>query len=265
MTDTTDLTDFRALVETLPPGPGRVVVTTGDLATIRFDHEPSRNALDPAMMVALSDAIEAVRDARVVVLSGAHRTFCSGGNLGAVRSHLAMPGAGRAFGAFMQDALDRLAALDAIVIAVVEGAALGGGAELVVTADLVVAAPDARIGFVHARLGVSPGFGGGGRLVSRVGPRAALQVLAFARVLGAAEAHAIDLVDEVDPDPHARADALATELLALPAAAVRGAKRVVRAAAPPVGRTEELEVFAELWGGPDHQRALAGNAREPRR
>lgn len=259
------MTDFRALVATLPEGDGRVVVTPGDIATIRFDHAPSRNALDPKMMVALADAVESLREARVVVLSGAGGTFCSGGNLGAVRTHLAMPGAGRVFGAFMQDALDRLAALDAIVIAVVEGAALGGGAELVATADVVVAAPDARVGFVHARLGVSPGFGGGGRLVGRVGPRAALRVLAFARVLDAAEALAIGLVDEVDPDPHARAAALAAELLALPAAAVRGAKRVVRAATPPLGRTEELEVFATLWGGPDHQLALSQSARAPRR
>ncbi len=252
------MTDFRTLATSLPPAPGRVVVTPGEIATIRFDDAGTRNALDPAMMVALADAPDLVRDARVVILSGAHRTFCSGGNLAAVRTHLALPGAGRVFGAFMQAALDHLAELDAIVIAVVEGAALGGGAEIVATADVVVAAPDARIGFVHARLGVSPGFGGGGRLVARVGPRAALQVLAFARVLDAGDALAVGLVDEVDPHPHARADALARELLALPASAVRGAKRVVRAASPlPLGRVEELEVFSTLWGGPDHQRALA--------
>lgn len=254
------MTNFRELVSTLPPGPGRVVVTTGDVATIRLDHAPSRNALDPGMMVALADGIDAVQHARVVVISGAHGTFCSGGNLGAVRAHLAVPGAGRAFGAFMQGALDRLAALDAMVIAVVEGAALGGGAELVATADVVVAAPDARIGFVHARLGVSPGFGGGGRLVARVGPRAALEILAFARVLSASEARTLGLVDRIDPEPHAHAAALAQELLSLPAAAVRGAKRVVRAATPPIGRFEELEVFAELWGGPDHQQALMPKA-----
>ncbi|MDP2313916.1 MAG: enoyl-CoA hydratase/isomerase family protein [Pseudomonadota bacterium] len=254
------MTDFRALVATLPPADGRVIATAGDIGTIRFDHAASRNALDPAMMVALADAVDTVRDARVVLVSGAHGTFCSGGNLGAVRTHLAVPGAGHAFGSFMQLALDRLAALDAIVIAVVEGSALGGGAEIVVAADFVVAAPTARIGFVHARLGVSPGFGGGGRLVTRVGPHAALRVLAFARVLTAAEAQAIGLVDEVDADPHARARALADELLALPAAAVRGAKRVVRAGSPPAGREEELEVFTALWGGPDHQLAL-----EPKR
>lgn len=252
------MTDFRAWAGTLAAGDGRVHVEPGPVARIRFDHAATRNALDPRMMVALADAAETVRGARVVILSGEHGTFCSGGNLGAVREHLAVPGAGRSFGAFMQVAVDRLAGSDAIVIAAVEGAALGGGAELVVAADLVIAAPTARIGFVHAKLGVSPGFGGGGRLVARVGPRAALRTLAFGNTLGAAEALGVGLIDEVDADPRARAEALAAELLALPEAAVRGAKRIV--AAHPPGRAAELEVFAELWGGPAHRRAL-----EPRR
>jgi enoyl-CoA hydratase/carnithine racemase len=239
-----------------------VRVEPGAVAHIRLDHPATRNALDPAMMVALADAVDTVRDARVVLLSGEAGTFCSGGNLGAVRVHLAAPGAGAIFGAFMQRAVDSLAALPGIVIAAVEGAALGGGAELVVAADVVVASPSARIGFVHARLGVSPGFGGGGRLVARVGPRAALRTLAFARTLCAADALAIGLVDEIDPDPVGRARALADELIALPEAAVRGAKRVVQAAAAPsaTARAEELAVFAALWGGDDHLRAL-----EPRR
>jgi enoyl-CoA hydratase/carnithine racemase len=254
------MTNFRAWAATVPAGPGVVHVEPGDVAWIRFDHAATRNALAPHMMVALADAAEAVRGARVVILAGEHGTFCSGGNLGAVREHLAVPGAGATFGAFMQAAVDSLANLDAIVIAAVEGAALGGGAELVAAADVVVAAPTARIGFVHAKLGVSPGFGGGGRLVGRVGPRSALQVLAFGRTLAAEDARAIGLVDEVHADPRARARALAAELLAVPEAAVRGAKRLVRAAAPPPGRDTELAVFTALWGGPDHQRA-----REPRR
>ena len=248
--------DLRALVERMGPQEGRVHVEPGDLAWIRLDHAPTRNALDPAMMVAFADAVDAVADARVVILTGEGGTFCSGGNLGAVRAHLARPGEGAGFGAFMQAAVDRLAGLDAIVIAAVEGAALGGGAELVTAADVVVAAPTARIGFVHARLGVSPGFGGGARLVRRIGPVRALQALAFARTFSGDEGHAVGLVDEVHADPRARARALAAELLALPADAVRGAKRIVCAAAPLVGQEEELLVFDALWGGEAHLAAL---------
>jgi enoyl-CoA hydratase/carnithine racemase len=253
------MTDFRAWASTLPSGVGRVHIDPGPVAWIRVDDASTRNALDPHMMVALADAADAVRGARVVILTGEHGTFCSGGNLGAVRDHLAVPGAGATFGAFMRGAVDRLTALDAIVIAAVDGAALGGGAEFVAAADLVVAAPSARIGFVHARLGVSPGFGGGAHLVRRVGPSAALRLLAFAKVLPAVEAHALGLVDELADNPRARAAELAAELLAIPDASLRGAKRLVRAAAP-AGRDEELAIFAELWGGPAHRKAL-----EPRR
>ncbi|MFN7144703.1 MAG: enoyl-CoA hydratase-related protein, partial [Myxococcota bacterium] len=98
------MTDFRAWAATLPPGAGRVHVDApiDGVAWIRLDHAATRNALDPAMMLAFADATDIVRDARVVILTGESHTFCSGGNLVAVRDHLAVPGAGHAFGAFMQ-------------------------------------------------------------------------------------------------------------------------------------------------------------------
>ncbi len=254
---------FRAWVAGLPPAPGRIRVAPGIVATVTIDHPETRNALAPHMMVAFADAISEVRGARVVILSGEGGTFCSGGNLGAVQAHLVpsteagRPSMGAIFGAFMQAAVDALAGLDAVVIAAAEGAAMGGGAELLTAADIVVAAPTARVGFVHARLGVSPGFGGGGRLVARVGAARALRILAFAEVLSAEEALAAGIVDELAAAPLPRAEALAARLCLLPEAAVRGAKRVVHAAAyPGEARQEELAVFAGLWGGPDHLRAL---------
>ena len=255
------MVDLRALVRELPAGAGRVHVEVGDISWIRLDHPATRNALDPAMMVAFADAVEAVRGARVVILTGEAGAFCSGGNLGAVREHLAVAGAGASFGAFMQQTVDRLAALDAIVIAAVEGPALGGGAELVTAADVVIAGPTARFGFVHARLGVSPGFGGGARLVRRVGPTRALHALAFARTWSAADALAAGLADELHADPRSRAVALAHELLPLPEAAVRGAKRLVLGAAPLPAHEEELRVFDALWGGDAHLAALDGRRR----
>lgn len=251
--------DFRAWAATLPPAAGRVRATAGDLAEIAIDAPTTRNALDPAMMVGLADAIEAVRGARVVVLRGEGGHFCSGGDLNAVRRHLVSKG-GRALGAFMQATLGALAALDAIVIGVLQGAALGGGAELLAACDLVHAAPDAKVGWVQARMGVSPGFGGGTRLVRRVGPRAALALMATARPLSAAEALVVGLVDVVEADPIAGARARAADLLAIDADALRGAKRVVRAAAAlpdAEALAAELDVFDALWGGPGHLRALA--------
>lgn len=243
------MTDFRAWASRVPAGEGRIVVEPGPISTIRIDHAATRNALDPAMMLALADVADAVRGARVLVITGANGAFCSGGNLGAVREHLAVPGAGAAFGAFMDAAVGSLTELDAVVIAAVDGAALGGGAELAIAADIVVGAPTARIGFVHARLGVSPGFGGGRRLLDRVGRRVATQVLTFARTYDAPAALALGLFDEVHAAPFERAMDLANELLQVPEGALRGARRVARG-------EDERTVFADLWGGPEHQAAL---------
>lgn len=248
---------FRAWVASLGPAPGEIRVEPGELATITLSAPATRNALTPQMMVAFADAVGAVAGARVVLLRGEGASFCSGGDLGAVRAHLARPGGGRLLAALMHEATEALAGGDALVVAAVDGPALGGGAELLTVADHVVAGPNAKVGWVQARLGVSPGFGGGARLVARVGPRRALALLAEARVLDAREALAAGLVDELVEEPEAHARRLAARWLALPEGALRAAKRVVRAAA---GRAEalaeEARIFDGVWGSAEHLAAL---------
>ena len=255
------MSQFRAWVEALPPSEGRIRVVAGPVAEIVIDHPPTRNALTPRMMVALADAIGAVSTARVVILRGEGNAFCSGGNLDAVRTHLFAEGTGRALGAFMHRAVNDLAALDAPVIAVVEGPALGGGAELLTGCDFVYASPSARIGFIQARLGVAPGFGGGTRLTRRLGPRLALQLLTESEPVPAA---ACPLVDRVDPDPLVAARERAAALLRIPETALSAAKRIVVAAAnqsQSAAMAHELDEFAALWGGPAHRAALKDRSR----
>jgi len=254
---------FRRWVDTLPPSEGVVSVTYGTVAEILLDHPPTRNALSPSMMVELADAVEGVVDARVVILRGAGGSFCSGGNLQAVREHLVRPGGGADLVSFMQATTGRLASLGPVVIGVAEGHALGGGAELLTACDFVVAAPDARIGFVQARLGVSPGFGGGTRLVARVGRSTALRLLTGGPVV-ATEALALGLVDLVREDALTAARAWAAELSELPPDALRAARRLVDAAAVlPADEALAVErtLFAELWGGPAHLAALDAASR----
>lgn len=249
------MTDFRAWVATLPELPGAVRVEGGEIV---LDHPSTRNALHPRMMVTLADAIAAWQGPAMIV-RGAGDAFCSGGNLGVVRDHLAVAGAGAAFGGFMTGALDRLWELDTITIAAVTGPALGGGAELLATCDLVVAAPTATIGFVHARLGVSPGFGGGARLVARVGSQAALRLLVTAERVDAREALRIGLVDEIADDPVARARELADRIRSMPAESVAAGKRIAREGARggfASARAAEAAAFAALWGGPAHRASL---------
>jgi len=163
--------------------------------------------------------------------------------------------------AIMGDALNRLSGVHAVVVAAVEGAALGGGAEILSAVDVVVAGQGARIGFIHASLGVSPGWGGGGRLVRRVGSARALQVLALAQRMSATEASAMGIVDRVVPDGDAvaAAERFAADVCQQPTSAVRGAVAVARAWRddPQSAASEERAVFSSLWGGPEHVQALA--------
>ena len=236
----------------LPRGRGYVnLAYHGPWATVTLASPETRNAMSPGMMADLEAAVTALErwDGVAVILTGAgERAFCSGGDLNAVEESLTAPGAGEGMSAFMGATLDRLASLPTVVIAAVEGAALGGGAELLTAVDLVVAGRGATIGFVQAALGVSPGWGGGHRLVTRVGARRALALLAFARRLSASEALAAGLVDRVVEDGRALAEAegLAGDLAAL----------------PPVGDpTVERAVFSALWGGEAHLKALARSRR----
>lgn len=254
---------------TLPRGGGCIRLERfGGRAEIAIDNPAARNALTPGMMADLGGIVEELEhfDAGVAVLirgvesaSGA-RAFCAGGHLGAVQRSLLDADAAAGMCAWMTGLLDRLAGLPMVVVAAVEGAALGGGAELLTVADYVVAGDDARIGFVHAALGVSPGWGGARRLVGRVGGRRAVGLLARAERLDPRRARDIGLVDEVVRAGEAVAAARRwlEPVEACPPEAVRGVVRAVR-------EGDEAAVFTALWGGPAHRRALDRIASLPRR
>ena len=252
--------DLRSFAATLPPGEGRVRCLGGPIAEIVFDHPARKNALDAHMMIAFADAVDAIAAAgsALVILRGEGDAFCSGGDLKAVREHLVNPGVGACVQAWMAGAVDRLQQSGIFVLGVATGPALGGGAELLAACDLVFASPSARVGWVQARLGVSPGFGGGERLFRRVGVRRGLRLLVEAQVLTAAEAAEVGLVDRIDADPLDAAREWAKRALALPPEALRGAVGVARgfAGGAPEGRRVERGVFESLWGSEAHLAAL---------
>jgi len=240
----------------LPRGGGHVSLhIDGSTAILTLDQPARRNAISPGMMADLADAASALEaDASVgaLIVTGAPGAFCAGGDLSAVRTTLMQPGAGAGMCAFMTDTLDRISALPVVIFAAVDGYALGGGAELITVADVVFAAEGATVGFVHAALGVSPGWGGGRRLAARIGAKRALCVLAFAERMSAAEAQAVGIVDTVVTEGTAleAAQARAARLARRPVAAVRAAVRIARGG-------DEAALFSALWGGPDHRAALA--------
>ena len=153
---------------------------------------------------------------------------------------------------YMTETLDRIASLPMAVIAAVEGAALGGGAELLTVCDWVFLSESSLIGFVHASLGVSPGWGAAKRLIANVGKRNTMQILCLAKKMKAEEAVDLGLADQVCAVGGAlmEAHALAKELASRPIASVQAAIRLCR------NPSLETEIFVDLWGGEAHRRAL---------
>ncbi len=255
---------MKGVLDDLPRGPGAVHLRVeGAWARLTIDNPDAANAISPGMMVDIAqhvEQLEASRIAAVLVHGSGLRAFCSGGDLRAVQQHLLDPGAAAAMSEVMGDVLDRLWRLPAVIVAAVEGAAVGGGAEILSACDVVFASDSAKIGFVHSRLGVSPGWGGGGRLVHRVGARHALQVLASGSRMTTSEALSRGLVDySVAPGTAVgAAQSWCEALCAQPLDAIRGAARLVKTWRDDSaqGGSTERAVFAQLWGSPSHVEAL---------
>jgi enoyl-CoA hydratase/carnithine racemase len=204
------------------------------VATITVDNPPV-NALSDPTLIGLREAAEEAAgraDVRAVVLTGAgEQAFIAGADLRALAPALGPGGdaslmhehvglTGPAFAA--------LTALEAPLIAAVQANAVGGGLELALCCDLIVAARGAKFGLPEVTLGLMPGGGGTQRLARRIGAGAALELILGGRVIDAERALAIGLVNAVADDAPAEARALAARLARLPAVAVRSAKRAVR-------------------------------------
>lgn len=235
----------------------------GSAMVLTIDRPDAGNSISEAVARRLRDHLEecgARADLRAIVLTGrGDRFFCAGGDVKQYRSIQTEPQLERLFG-FLRSTLEVIERLDKVVIAAINGYALGGGAELSLACDLRVGERGAKIGFPQVRLGVSPAWHGARRLVELVGRGRALQMLLAGEPVEMEEAHRLGLVDIVAPEGAAVAAALAwAEKLERAAPLAIGAvKKVVLAAAreasPRSARTEE-EVFAKLWFSEDHREA----------
>lgn len=167
-----------------------------------------------------------------VLLTGTGRAFCAGAD---VREYTGCTT--EQFEAFQRLARDVTAGLSTgplPVIAVINGVALGGGLELALACDLVVAAADAAFGFPEVKLGLLPGGGGTQRAARLLGPWRTKELLMSGRSIPAHEALAVGLVNRIsDPNQSAMEAAmrLVGELASSGPDAVRAAKRLVEAAA----------------------------------
>jgi enoyl-CoA hydratase/carnithine racemase len=229
------------------------------VAILTIDRPEVRNAISPATMDALDQALDAAAEADVLVLRGSgDRAFVSGGDLkelAKIRTHEEAV----AMALRMRRVCDRIATFPAPVVAALNGHALGGGAEVAVAADIRVAADDIRIGFTQASLAIMPAWGGAERLAGLVGRSQALLLITTGEKIGTAEAHRIGLIDRVYPraafDESWRA--LARRIAASPA---RPIKSVIARAVPhehPAHERSAATAFATLWTSDAHWAAAA--------
>lgn len=140
----------------------------------------ARNAINTDMVRGLEELLETARkqDVRMVVIRGMGGTFCSGADLHEVRSLIDEPAALRAFLVRLGRVLEDLERAPWVSVAIVDGHAVAGGCELVLSCDIAVASEDAWIGDRHAEYGLAPAAGGSVRLMERV-PEAVARYLMF--------------------------------------------------------------------------------------
>ena len=196
------------------------------VALVELDHGKANTLCVDLLDQLHAVAVELTDDPPgAVVVTGRGRMFAAGAEI----SEFGGPDEARAIGAAFHRALDAVAAVPRLVVAAVNGVALGGGCELALACDVRVAAEGARLGQPEILLGIIPGGGGTQRLARLVGPAKAKYLIVTGRQVGAEEARAIGLVDEVAPDDELteRALALAAEVAAGPLAAQAMAKRAV--------------------------------------
>jgi enoyl-CoA hydratase len=185
-----------------------LVTTDGSVGLVTLNRPKALNALNADLLKELVDALEGFdRDdaIRSIVLTGSDRAFAAGADIKemAPQSYMDMFKAN-----FFADANDRIAAVRKPMIAAVAGWALGGGCELAMLCDFIIAADTAKFGQPEINLGVMPGIGGTQRLTRFVGKSKAMEMCLTGRNMDAAEAERAGLVSRVVPAAELMAEAM---------------------------------------------------------
>jgi 3-hydroxyacyl-CoA dehydrogenase len=185
----------------------------GEIAVVTVDNPPV-NALKHEVRAGLAEALGQARDdgaVKAVVIACAGRTFFAGADITEFGKPPQAPG--------LHDVIAAIEAMPKPVVAALHGTSLGGGFELALACHFRVAVPGARVGLPEVKLGLLPGAGGTQRLPRLVGPEKALQMIVTGEPIGAADARADGIIDEI----------VEGDLIA---AAIDFARRIVREGRP---------------------------------
>ena len=242
----------------------------GRIATLTINRPDALNALNTQVMTELTDAIIKIDrepSIAVTILTGEGRAFAAGADIKEMqKQEFADMYVGDFFGAW-----DRFAAARKPIIAAVNGFALGGGCEMAMMCDIVIASEKAKFGQPEIKLGVSPGMGGSQRLTKLVGKARAMDLILTGRMIDATEADKIGLVSRVVPhdDLLKVASEIATTIAGFGLPSIMACKEMVQRA-DELGVTEgvkfERRLFHGLFGTADQKEGMTAfvEKREPK-
>ena len=237
-----------------------LVETRGRVGLVTLNRPQALNSLNHALMRELMDALDAFdkNDAvGAMVITGNDKAFAAGADIKEMadesaldmtrNDHLAVFG--------------RIRTIQKPVIAAVSGWALGGGCELALSCDMIIASESAKFGLPEVTIGVIPGAGGTQRLVRAVGKSIAMEMILNERKLNAQEALHFGLANRVAPLSDYLNDALklAEEIASRAPLAVRAAKRAINHSYESFlkdGLDEERQIFYNLFGTEDQKEGM---------
>jgi len=238
------------------------------IAVLTLNNTRRLNSMTGKMMVDMADCVselELWKEGKGLIMCGKGGNLCSGGDLTFVRKALHY---GDEMAAYQHDTLTRLLNLPLISVALVQGHTLGGGAELSTACDYRVMSPNAKIGFVQIKMGLTTAWGAATRLTRLLGRRKAIDLLCSARILLPSAAFHEGLVDYVIPriceDELKETKAwLMRNFCNYDVSIMRAIKSLVVNAdlTGDFGHAldNERKLFAQTWGGPVQRRALEAN------
>jgi enoyl-CoA hydratase len=238
-----------------------IVETRGHVGLIRLNRPQALNALNSALIRELSqavDAFEADGDIRCLLITGSEKAFAAGADI----KEMVDKTFNEAFLGNFMASWHRVGEARKPTIAAVAGFALGGGCELAMQCDIIIAADNARFGQPEIKLGVIPGIGGTQRFTRAVGKAKAMDIMLTGRMMDAAEAERSGLVARIVPAASLMEEAMkvAETIASMSLPSVLAAKEAVNAAfetSLAEGVRFERSIFHSLFATADQKEGMA--------
>ncbi|MBN2421657.1 enoyl-CoA hydratase/isomerase family protein [Candidatus Woesearchaeota archaeon] len=187
------------------------IETNGKICTIALNREQRLNALNTELINELANAIQNLKDERIVIFKGKGKAFAAGAD---VKEMSEMDNSKlKEFSKKGQQLLNRIEDLDKLTIAVINGFCFGGGLELACACDLRISSKISKFGLPELKLGVIPGFGAFFRVQKLIGNSGLKNILFTGKIINAEEAKAIGLVNEIAEDAEKEAEKIINNFL----------------------------------------------------